>query len=59
MDNVNKRLLTLKEFCEYLSIGQTKARELVKGENGFAIKLGGKWYIDKSKLDHWIDSNLI
>lgn len=32
--NANKKLLTLKEVCDYLGIGQTKARELVRGHNG-------------------------
>ena len=39
-----KILLNIKEFCDYLGIGQTKARELLKmPRNGYAIKIGSKW----------------
>lgn len=54
--NVNKKLLTLKEVCNYLGIGQTKARELVRGHNGFGVQIGNRWYADKNKLDRWIDT---
>ena len=54
--NANKKLLTLKEVCDYLGIGQTKARELVRGHNGFGVQIGNRWYADKSKLDMWIDT---
>lgn len=54
--NANKKLLTLKEVCDYLGIGQTKARELVRGYNGFGVQIGNRWYADKSKLDRWIDT---
>ncbi len=54
---MEKRLLTLKEVCQYLGIGMTKARELVRGHNGFGIKIGDKWYADIEKLNKWIESN--
>ncbi len=47
----NKKLLNIKELCEYLGIGQTKARELVRGHNGFGIQIGNRWYADRVKLD--------
>lgn len=53
---IDKKLLTLKEVCDYLGIGQTKARELVRGHNGFGVQIGNRWYADKSKLDRWIDT---
>lgn len=53
--NENKRLLTVKEFCDYLGIGQTKARELLRGYNGFGVQIGNRWYANKRKLDEWID----
>ena len=52
-----KRLLDMKELCEYLGIGMTKARELVRGRNGFGIQIGNRWYADKKKLDCWIDQS--
>lgn len=50
-----KRLLTVKEVCTYLGIGQTKARELLRGNNGFGVQIGNRWYADKKKLDTWIE----
>ena len=38
-----KRLLDIKELCEYLGIGMTKARELVRGRNGFGVQIGMLW----------------
>ena len=54
-DMYNKRLLNIKEICVYLGIGQTKARELVRGHNGFGVQIGNRWYADKFKLDKWLD----
>lgn len=54
-----KRLLTIKEVCVYLGIGQTKARELLKGNNGIGLQIGNRWYADKKKLDDWIDQSII
>lgn len=51
----DKKLLNIKEICIYLGIGQTKARELVRGHNGFGVQIGNRWYADKFKLDKWID----
>ena len=50
-----KKLLNLKEVCRNLGIGETKARELVRGHNGFGIRIGNRWYADKEKLDKWLD----
>ena len=50
-----KALLNLKEVCDYLGIGQTKARELLRGSNGFGLQIGNRWYANKSRLDAWID----
>ena len=33
---MDKKLLNIKEICEYLGIGETKARELVRGHKVFA-----------------------
>jgi len=49
-----RRLLSIKEVCEYLGIGETKARELVRGRNGFGLMIGNRWYADKIRLDEWI-----
>ena len=52
---MDKKLLNIKEICEYLGIGETKARELVRGCNGFGIRRGNRWYADTRKLDAWIE----
>jgi len=54
---LEKQLLTIKEVCDYLGIGQTKARELVRGRNGFGFRIGNRWYANKKKLDDWMDRN--
>lgn len=53
---VDKKLLNINEFCEYLGIGQTKARELLRGRNGFGVQIGNRWYANKTKLDSWIEA---
>lgn len=55
--SVEKKLLNIKEICEYLGIGETKARELVRGHHGFGVQIGNRWYADKKQLDCWIDEN--
>ena len=50
-----KALLNIRELCDYLGIGQTKARELLRGHNGFGVQIGNRWYANKSKLDDWIN----
>ena len=56
---VYKALLNIKEFCDYLGIGQTKARELLRGRNGFGVQIGNRWYANKRKLDEWINRQSI
>lgn len=54
---VDKRLLNLAEFCDYLGIGQTKAREIMtKTNNPFTVRIGNRLYANKIILDKWIDS---
>ena len=52
---MEKKQLTRKETCEYLGIGETKSRELIRGNNGFGLQIGNRWYADKNKLDKWLD----
>lgn len=54
--NVNKALLNLDEFCEYLGIGKTKARELLHDpKNRFTVRIGSRLYAHKKKLDEWLE----
>lgn len=51
----DKALLNIQEFCDYLGIGETKARELLKKpRNGFSVKIGARWYAHKVRLDDWL-----
>lgn len=53
--NEQKVLLNVKEMCDYLGIGQTKARELLGDpENGFTIRIGNRLYAHKGRLDAWL-----
>lgn len=54
---MDKRLLNVKETAEYLGIGLTKCRELLRGRNGIAIQIGNRWYADKVALDKWLERN--
>ncbi len=52
---MDKALLNLKEFCQYLGIGETKARELLtKTDNNFTIRIGNRLYANKIQLDKWL-----
>jgi hypothetical protein len=54
---VNKALLNIDEFCIYLGIGQTKAREiLTKIKNPFTVRLGNRLYANKVLLDKWLNT---
>ena len=53
--NEQKALLNVKEMCDYLGVGQTKARELLGNpENGFTIRIGNRLYAHKGRLDAWL-----
>lgn len=53
----DKALLDVKEFCTYMGLGQSKARELLNNrKNGFTIKIGNRLYANKKKLDKWLDT---
>lgn len=58
-DNYNgstKALLNLDEFCAYLGIGKTKARELLHDpKNKFVVRIGSRLYAHKKKLDEWLE----
>lgn len=54
---VGKALLNLDEFCDYLGIGQTKAREIMtKTNNPFTVRLGNRLYANRILLDKWLNS---
>ena len=61
MDKMNKKaLLNVKEMCEYLGIGQTKARELLSDpKNNFTIRIGNRLYAHKQRLDTWLINRIL
>ena len=54
---IEKQLLNIKELCLYLGVGQTKASELIRGNNGFGVQIGNRWYANKKELDRWLEKN--
>lgn len=55
----DKALLSVKEMCSYLSIGQTKCRELLSDPaNGFTVRIGNRLYAHKKHLDKWLENQI-
>lgn len=56
-DKYNRQaLLRLPEFCEYLGIGKTKAREILNAPDcPFSFRVGNRLYANKKKLDEWLE----
>lgn len=51
----DKKLLNINEFCVYLGIGKTKAREIMtKTNNPFTVRIGNRLYANKTLLDKWL-----
>lgn len=61
MDKMDKKaLLSVKEMCEYLGIGQTKARELLAAlKNNFTIRIGNRLYAHQGRLDTWLINQIL
>lgn len=54
---IDKTLLNLNEFCLYMGIGKTKARELLtKTENPYCVRIGNRLYANKVMLDKWLNT---
>ena len=57
---MEKALLNVKEFAEYLGIGQTKARELLRNpKNGFTVRIGNRLYAHRERLDIWLKQQIL
>lgn len=53
----SKKLLNVKEMCEYLGLGESTVRKLLNTpKNGFTFRQGNRLYANKALLDRWIDS---
>jgi excisionase family DNA binding protein len=54
---VTKRLMNVKEVCEYTGWGATKVREVIKNHGStFSLRLGNRIYVDKDKFDKYLDN---
>lgn len=51
----DKYLLNLDEFCKYISISETKAREILHRPNTFSLRIGNRLYVNKKKFEEYID----
>lgn len=51
-----KRLLRLKEFCEYSSLGENAARKFAE-KTGIKKRIGRKVLFDRELFDRWCDTN--
>lgn len=57
VQEVTKRLMNVKEVCEYTGWGATKVREVIKNYGStFSLKLGNRLYVDKDKFDKYLDN---
>lgn len=53
---MEKRLLTIKELCEYTGWGKTKVREILKRpDSKFTVRMGNRLYADKKLFDEYIE----
>lgn len=53
---MEKVLLNIDEFCAYLGIGKTKAREILKSnKNKFTVRIGNRLYANKYLLDKHLE----
>lgn len=50
-------LWTLEEFCKYIKCGRTKGLDLCKEGHGFAYKIGGRWYVNRTHFTRWIETD--
>ena len=54
---MEKAILNVKYFCEYLGIGETKSMEHMKKEKfPNALRIGNRLYANKAILDKWLAS---
>jgi len=57
VQEVTKRLMNVKEVCEYTGWGTTKVREVIKNHGStFSLRLGNRIYVDKDKFDKYLDN---
>lgn len=54
----NKTLLTIDQFCNYVGIGKTKARELISNPScKYVVRIGRRVFIHKELFDEELKKN--
>lgn len=51
---MEKALLSVTETQEYLGLGLTKTRELMRKE-AFSCRIGNRWYSNRLLLEKWLN----
>ena len=53
----DKALMTVDETMEYLGLGETTVRQMLRNPRkyGFGLRIGNRLYANKKKLDLWLD----
>lgn len=47
-----KKLMTIDEFCKYVGIGKTKARELISDPcSRYVVRIGRRVYVHRELFD--------
>ena len=53
------QLLDVDSFCQYLNIGKTTARKMLKNPDcTYSMKIGNRWYAHKEQVDKWLKEQL-
>ena len=53
---MEKKLLSIKDLCEYTGWGKTKVREILKRpDSKFTVQMGNRLYADKKLFDDYIE----
>lgn len=53
-----KTLMTIEEFCDYVGIGKTKAREIIANPCcKFVVRIGRRVFVHKELFDEEIKKN--
>lgn len=54
----DKNLMTIPEFCQYVGIGKTKARELISNPCcKYVIRIGRRVFVHKQLFDEELKKN--
>jgi excisionase family DNA binding protein len=57
IDDINKRLLTVKAACNYLSISRTTLYRMIEQKEIPVVNIGGRTLFDKKDLDQLIEKS--